>query len=69
VRLSVADDGVGLPPGIDQTYSQTLGLKLVAALSDQLRGKFSLVNRGGAYATLLFRLGAASAAPAGAPKE
>jgi PAS domain S-box-containing protein len=69
VRLTVADDGVGLPEGIDQTSSQTLGLKLVAALSDQLRGKFSLVNRGGAYATLLFRLGAVTAAPAGAPKE
>lgn len=69
VRLTVADDGVGLPPGVDQTYSQTLGLKLVAALSDQLRGKFSLVNRGGAYATLLFRLGAVTAASAGVPKE
>lgn len=69
VCLTVADDGVGLAPDIDQTNSPTLGLKLIAALSDQLRGKFSLVNRGGAYATLLFRLGAVAPPPAGAPKE
>jgi PAS domain S-box-containing protein len=55
VRVTVADDGVGLPPGIDQTSPQTLGLKLVSALSGQLRASFSLENRNGAFATLLFR--------------
>jgi PAS domain S-box-containing protein len=63
MRLTVSDDGVGLPPGFDQTSRQTLGLKLVAALSDQLRAVFSLENRGGALATLLFRASGAATTP------
>jgi PAS domain S-box-containing protein len=62
VRVEVADDGIGLPPGIDQTNTQTLGLKLVAALSNQLRATFSLQNRGGTLATLEFK-----PAPTGRP--
>jgi PAS domain S-box-containing protein len=42
--LTVSDDGVGLPPGFDRTSVQTLGLKLVTALSDQLRARFSIEN-------------------------
>jgi PAS domain S-box-containing protein len=67
MRLTVSDDGVGLPPGFDQTSRQSLGLKLVAALSDQLRATFSLENRSGAFATLLFRLTGAAPSPARAP--
>jgi PAS domain S-box-containing protein len=71
MRLTVGDDGVGLPPGIDQTSPQTLGLKLVAALSGQLRARFSLENQNGAFATLLFSAGAgvatAPATPAHSP--
>jgi len=55
-RLTVSDNGVGFPPGINPTYSHTLGLKLVAALSRQLDGRFFLENRGGAWASLVFRL-------------
>jgi two-component sensor histidine kinase len=55
VRVEVADDGIGLPPGVDQTNTQTLGLKLVAALSNQLRATFSLQNRDGTLATLEFK--------------
>jgi PAS domain S-box-containing protein len=55
VRVEVADDGIGLPPEVDQTNTQTLGLKLVAALCNQLRATFSLQNRGGALATLEFK--------------
>jgi PAS domain S-box-containing protein len=63
MRLTVSDDGVGLPPGIDQTSRQSLGLKLVAALSDQLRASFSLENRDGALATLIFRATGAASEP------
>jgi PAS domain S-box-containing protein len=69
VHVTVSDDGIGLPEGLDQTSSQTLGLKLIAALSDQLRGKFSLINRGGAHASLLFRLAKPRLAPVDARKE
>ncbi|MEZ5832030.1 MAG: PAS domain S-box protein [Dongiaceae bacterium] len=39
--LHVADDGVGIPEGIDMANSGTLGLQLVALLADQLMGTIS----------------------------
>lgn len=38
VELSVTDDGVGLPPGLDVENTATLGLQLVCLLADQLGG-------------------------------
>lgn len=58
VRLSVGDDGVGLPPGMDRTSRRSLGLKLVSALTEQLRARFTLDDHGGALATLEFRVAA-----------
>lgn len=37
-ELSVADDGIGLPPEIDIATTQTLGLQVVCALARQLHG-------------------------------
>jgi PAS domain S-box-containing protein len=37
--LSVADDGIGIPDGIDLAKTSTLGLQLVSLLADQLGGK------------------------------
>lgn len=57
--LSVTDDGIGLPPVSERTSPHTLGLKLVSALSDQLRATLTLVRRdgdGGTCATLVFRI-------------
>jgi PAS domain S-box-containing protein len=56
VVLEVADNGVGFPAGLDVHASPSLGLKLVAMLSDQLRGEFVMESRNGAYASLTFRL-------------
>jgi len=36
VRVSIHDEGVGLPPGFDMTKSKRLGTRLVAALIQQL---------------------------------
>jgi PAS domain S-box-containing protein len=58
VRLTVSDDGVGLPPGMDRTSRRSLGLKLVAALTEQLRARFTLDNQDGAVATLDFHVAA-----------
>jgi PAS domain S-box-containing protein len=53
--LSVADNGVGLPPGFDPARSDTLGLQLVADLAEQLGATFTLGGDGGATFTILFR--------------
>jgi PAS domain S-box-containing protein len=37
-ELSVADDGIGLPPELDIAATQTLGLQVVCALARQLHG-------------------------------
>jgi PAS domain S-box-containing protein len=53
--LSVADNGVGLPPGFDPARSDTLGLQLVADLAEQLGATLTLGGDGGATFTILFR--------------
>jgi len=54
LRLTVRDDGIGLPPLADRTSAETFGLKLVGALSDGLHGQLLFENRGGACISLLF---------------
>lgn len=57
VRLSVADDGRGLPPGIDPERSDSLGLSIVRAFARQLGASFRLRpgdGGRGAVAELLF---------------
>lgn len=55
--LTVFDNGVGFPAGLDAAAFNTLGLRLVGALTAQLDGKFSWESRDGAYASLTFQLG------------
>jgi PAS domain S-box-containing protein len=43
--LRVADDGIGLPEGLDVAATATLGLQLVHLLSSQLSGRL-VINRG-----------------------
>ncbi|WP_316976131.1 sensor histidine kinase [Shumkonia mesophila] len=43
--LSVSDDGVGLPDGLDIDNSATLGLQLVTLLADQIGGKLTIQRR------------------------
>jgi two-component sensor histidine kinase len=40
--LSVADDGTGIPEGIEVGRTSTLGLQLVGLLADQLGGKIAM---------------------------
>ncbi len=67
VRLTVSDDGVGLPAAPDRTSQPTLGLKLVSALCDQLRASFTLGERDGVVATLEFRVPGTAPGPAAHP--
>ena len=43
-RLCVQDSGVGIPAGLDVNTSQSLGLKLVRLLTQQISGSFELVR-------------------------
>ena len=44
-ELSVEDDGIGLPPGMDPAKQATLGLQLVTMLTAQLRGRLAVEPR------------------------
>jgi PAS domain S-box-containing protein len=48
VLLTVEDDGVGIPEGLDPEKSSSLGLELVQTLVEQLKGKVSIESSGGA---------------------
>ncbi len=56
--LTVWDDGIGISATVTSTFSATLGLKLIAALTAQLNGKFSLEPLQGTLANLTFPLSA-----------
>ncbi len=45
-RLTVADDGVGIPPDFDLSSGKTLGMRMIAALTGQLHGKVSVLRQG-----------------------
>jgi PAS domain S-box-containing protein len=63
-KLTVADDGVGLPPGFDPHTSPSLGLHIVRTLAEQLDAR--LVALPGPGTTFVVELGADGPNP---PKE
>jgi PAS domain S-box-containing protein len=63
IAVEVADDGVGLPPGMDPATADTMGMVLIRLLSDQLRGKVSFTGANGTAAVLSFPLEPAGGAP------
>lgn len=54
ITLTVADDGVGLPAGLEAGQTQTLGLKLVAGLATQLDGVLTVTRSPGTTWHLVF---------------
>lgn len=54
VTLVVSDNGVGLPEDLDLQHSKSLGLELVRAFAQQLRGTFDLDRTNGTTFTLRF---------------
>jgi len=62
VRLSVRDDGRGLPEGLDFRRTETLGLQLVCTLVDQLGGTIEREPGGGTAFLVTFDPGRAGGA-------
>ncbi|WP_394836018.1 PAS domain S-box protein [Pendulispora rubella] len=54
LRLSVRDDGVGLPAGVDVRRAGSLGLQLVSTLAEQLEGTVTVHNDLGTTFELTF---------------
>ena len=52
--LTVADDGVGLPADIDVHRSRSLGLRLIATLTEQLSGTLDIARGQGTAFTVTF---------------
>jgi PAS domain S-box-containing protein len=52
-RISVADDGVGLPPGFDPAVSPSMGLQLAISLARQLGGELGFQSGPGTTAWLV----------------
>jgi PAS domain S-box-containing protein len=66
LTLRVADNGIGLPPGLDWRKTQTLGLRIVNILARQLMGTVHHEASAGADFSLIFQK-AASRSPAHPP--
>jgi PAS domain S-box-containing protein len=54
IRLTVSDNGKGLPPGVDFRKTSTLGMQLVNMLARQLGGQLSLESASGTAFTIDF---------------
>jgi two-component system, sensor histidine kinase PdtaS len=57
LSLTVQDDGVGLPPGFDLERVESMGLRLVSTLSEQLDARIVVRGDHGASFQLLFPVG------------
>ena len=54
LQLSIRDNGIGLPPGFNLQQTNTLGLRLVRALTRQLKGKLEINSDGGVQSKIVF---------------
>lgn len=54
IRLSISDNGVGMPSAWDNAQRNSFGLKLMKGLSDDIRGKFLVDNSNGTMITIEF---------------
>jgi two-component sensor histidine kinase len=56
ISLILSDDGIGLPRELDWTTTRSLGLRLVRALAQQLRGALEIRSQGGTEVRLTFQV-------------
>ncbi len=55
MELTIADNGIGIPEGVDLENSKTLGLQLVNSLVNQLEGKLALDISNGTQFKIIFK--------------
>jgi two-component sensor histidine kinase len=55
IRLSIADNGIGIPGNWNKKQRDSLGLRLMKGLSDDVRGDFHIENTDGTKITLEFQ--------------
>ncbi|HEY3249763.1 MAG TPA: PAS domain S-box protein, partial [Ignavibacteria bacterium] len=55
LKLTVKDDGIGLPEGFNLYNLNSLGLNLVEMLVNQLEGKWEIINKHGAKFVIIFK--------------
>jgi PAS domain S-box-containing protein len=53
--LRIRDDGIGLPAGFDYRNTESLGMQLVNALTQQIHGSIEVDTVGGTAFTIVFR--------------
>ena len=54
IGFDVADDGIGLPPGVDMASLSSLGLQLVPLFVEQLHGKLRIAREAGTRFSITF---------------
>jgi two-component sensor histidine kinase len=55
ISLKIADDGVGVKPGFDIKQTNSMGMKLIETLNEQLEGTMTIQNRNGLAIALVFK--------------
>jgi two-component sensor histidine kinase len=63
--LTIADDGIGLPPDFDLSRSRSLGMNLMKGLSKQLDGSLKIESTHGLTIQVRFKSALADKSPAG----
>jgi two-component sensor histidine kinase len=58
LELKVSDNGVGLPADFETTAANSLGLKLVKGLANQIKGSVQFENKNGAHCSITIKKGA-----------
>lgn len=53
-RLKIADDGIGIPPSIDDSYPSSFGLRLIRGLTSDLSGTLKIEKSEGTSIEIVF---------------
>jgi len=55
IAMTVADNGIGLPPDFDYTQTESLGLQLIGQLVRQIHGRLTVQRDSGTHFTIEFQ--------------